>query len=86
MRPLSRADFVPDSADIQAIKRVQAAQQILGQLPEDVFAGRVAPRHSMRRERISEAERRLLDDLAHQINEPAALPSSSSESANGLID
>jgi len=86
MRPLSRTDYVPDRADLQATKRVQAAQQILGQLPEDVFAGRVAPRHSMRRERISEAEQRLLDDLARQINEPAALPGSSAESANGLID
>lgn len=88
MRPLSRADFAPCVADPKAAKRVEAAQKILGQLPEEVYAGRVSPRHSMRRERITEAEQRLLDAVAKQLQEPTALPAPQNDAAatDGLVD
>lgn len=84
MRPLSRADFVPETADAEASKRVQAAQQILGTLPQDIFAARVAPRHSMRRERISDEEQKLLDLIGQQLQEP--MPPSTAEPSAGLVD
>ena len=67
MKSLSRADFLPQCADPDAAKRVQAAQQIFGAIPQDLFAGRVAPRHTMRKERITEAEQKVLDQVASQL-------------------
>ena len=86
MRPLSRTDFMRESQDAQATKRVEAAQKILGQLPEDIYNGRILPRHSMRRERITEAEQKLLDQIGRQLTEPAALPAPEADVTSGLVD
>ncbi len=84
MRRLSRSDFLPETTDQDAPKRVLAARQILGQLPEDVFSGRASPRHSMRRERITADEQRLLDQVARQVAEPSPVADASADVA-GLV-
>lgn len=70
MRLLSRSDFLP-SADEEARKRIQAAVQIYGEVPRDVFTGKIRPRHSRRRENLSEQELRLLSELSLSAGEPA---------------
>lgn len=47
LKDLSRADFLPGAAS-EATKRVEAATAIFGPVPGDVFAGRIAPRHTRR--------------------------------------
>ncbi len=62
LRKLSRSDYLP-SADEESRKRVQAAVVVYGEVPRDVFTGKSAPRHSRRRERLSDQELRLLSEL-----------------------
>jgi integrating conjugative element protein (TIGR03761 family) len=62
LRTMSRADWLP-TADEEAKKRVQAAVQLFGELPREVFNGALAPRHSRRRLDLSESELRLLDEV-----------------------
>jgi integrating conjugative element protein (TIGR03761 family) len=69
MRQLSRSDFLPDCQDTDAPKRISAAKQILGQLPEAIYTGKTSPRHTMRKERLSAAEQRVLDQVAAQLEE-----------------
>ncbi|MEO8152352.1 MAG: PFL_4669 family integrating conjugative element protein [Rhizobacter sp.] len=70
LRLLSRSDFLP-LADEEARKRINAAVQAYGEVPRDVFTGKVRPRHSRRRERLSEKELRLLSELSLSAD-PAA--------------
>lgn len=63
LRSLSRSDFLP-GANEEARKRVQAATGIFGEVPPAIFTGQVRPRHSRRRADVSEAEMRLLMDVA----------------------
>lgn len=63
LRLLSRSDFLP-GANEEAMKRVEAAVGIFGEVPRQIFTGEVRPRHSRRRADVSEAEMRLLMDVA----------------------
>jgi integrating conjugative element protein (TIGR03761 family) len=63
LRLLSRSDFLPGASE-EARKRVEAAVGIFGEVPQAVFTGVVRPRHSRRRADVSEAEMRLLMDVA----------------------
>lgn len=63
LRLLSRSDFLPGASD-EARKRVEAAVGIFGEVPQPIFTGEVRPRHSRRRADVSEAEMRLLVDVA----------------------
>ncbi len=63
LRDLSRRDFVP-GADEMAGKRVLAVRELFGEVPKEVFTGVIKPRHSRRRVYLSEAELRLLEDVA----------------------
>ncbi|MBT0960218.1 PFL_4669 family integrating conjugative element protein [Denitromonas iodatirespirans] len=67
---LSRRDFVP-GADEMAVKRVQAVLQYFGPVPQEVFTGALAPRHSRRRANLSAEERQLLATVAAQIEAEA---------------
>lgn len=64
MKPLSRADFLPNNTQPDAAKRVEAAQKIFGPMDDEVFSGKKTPRHSMRKERLSAADQRVLDQVA----------------------
>ncbi|KAB2319008.1 TIGR03761 family integrating conjugative element protein [Betaproteobacteria bacterium SCN1] len=63
LRQLSRSDFLPGAND-DARKRVEAAVGIFGEVPQAIFTGEVRPRHSRRRADVSEAEMRLLMEVA----------------------
>lgn len=63
LRLLSRSDFLPGASD-EARKRVEAAVGIFGEVPQPIFTGEVRPRHSRRRADVSEAEMRLLMEVA----------------------
>ena len=85
LRDLSRRDFVP-GADEMAVKRVLALRELFGEVPKDVFIGAVKPRHSRRRVYLSEAELRLLEDVAlaqQPANSPETAPAD--EADEGLL-
>ncbi len=63
LRPLSRADFLPHATG-DAARRVEAVMQIYGAVPADIFTGKLAPRHSKRRVKVSEEELALLQRIA----------------------
>ena len=63
LRPLSRSDFLP-AADELAQQRVRAVVALFGEVPRKVFTGAVAPRHTRRRVKLSEAELRLLEQAS----------------------
>lgn len=67
MRSLSRTDWVP-GADAAAGLRIAAAKQLLGTVPQDVFTGERSPRHSLRRERLSARDRKVLQQIALGLN------------------
>ncbi len=77
--PLSRMDWLP-TADSQAKKRVQAAVAIFGELPREVFNGKVKPRHSRRKLVLTEQELRMLDEVPLTGVDPAL------EAATALLD
>lgn len=60
--PLSRHDFLP-TADADAKKRVQAAVALLGELPREVFTGKIVPRHSKRTIDLPAAELKMLNEV-----------------------
>jgi integrating conjugative element protein (TIGR03761 family) len=69
LRRLSRSDYLP-TADDEGRQRIQAAVAVYGEVPREVFTGKLRPRHSRRRERLSEPELRLLSAL--NLGVPAA--------------
>jgi integrating conjugative element protein (TIGR03761 family) len=69
LRTMSRSDWLPTADDL-AKKRVQAAVEIFGELPREVFSGAVAPRHSRRRLDLSPSELRLLEEVPLAGAEP----------------
>lgn len=71
--PLSRRDYLP-GAEAAARLRVRAAIALFGEVPRPVFTGADAPRHSQRRITLTEAELRLLQQVALNVDEPAAAP------------
>jgi integrating conjugative element protein (TIGR03761 family) len=89
LKDLSRIDFLPGAAP-EAVKRVEAAAGIFGPVPADVFAGRIAPRHSRRRHQLTPQERKLLqqvgDALAQAESADAAATEEEAEhGADGLL-
>ena len=63
LRQLSRSDFLP-GADEAAQRRVRAVVALFGEVPRKIFTGAVAPRHTRRRVKLSEAELRLLEEAS----------------------
>lgn len=86
MKGMKRADFLPQQADESAAKRVAAAKQLLGELPTDVFIGAKTPRHSLRQERLPDAEKRLLMEAAESLNAATAAASKLGQPAGNLIE
>lgn len=66
LKDLSRADFLPGAAS-DCDKRVEAAVAIFGPVPAEVFAGRLTPRHSRRRQQLTPQERRLLQEVSASL-------------------
>jgi len=71
LRELSRADFLP-GANAEGVKRAAAAKAIYGPVPTDIFTGKVVPRHSKRRTKVTEQELALLHAMAESQNDEAA--------------
>lgn len=67
MRGMKRSDFAADVSNPLAQARIESARQVLGLVPEDVFAGKTLPRHSMRRERLSASDLKALEALAVEV-------------------
>jgi integrating conjugative element protein (TIGR03761 family) len=90
LKDLSRADFLPGAAP-EAVKRVEAATAIFGPVPAEVFAGRIAPRHTRRRQHLSAQERKLLQDVSEGLAaadaaaSPVAVDEEAEHGAAGLI-
>lgn len=63
LRLLSRTDYLPEAGD-ESRKRISAAVQLYGEVPRDVFTGKQRPRHSRRRDRLTEQDLRLLSELS----------------------
>jgi len=63
LQHLSRSDYLPGAA-ADAGKRVEAITAIFGQVPPEIFVGKVQPRNSRRRLQLSPQERKLLQDVA----------------------
>jgi len=78
MKTMSRSDFMPQCADPLAAKRVEAARKILGPLDEAIYNGQKSPRHSMRKDRLSNADQRVLDEVAQSL-------SAGSDTPDGLV-
>lgn len=68
LRLLSRSDFLP-GAEALAQQRVRAMVALFGEVPRKVFTGAVAPRHTRRRVKLSEAELRLLEQASLTVAE-----------------
>ena len=68
LRALKRSDFMPQPGDSddssEQAKRVQAVRAVFGTVPADIFSGQRQPRHSLRNERLSAQEMKLLQTLA----------------------
>jgi len=62
LRALSRRDYLP-GADAAARDRVHVVVDLFGEVPRDIFTGAIQPRHTRRRIKVSDAERRLLQDV-----------------------
>ncbi|MBL8482442.1 MAG: TIGR03761 family integrating conjugative element protein [Rhodocyclaceae bacterium] len=80
LKPLSRADFLP-TGDEAARKRIAAAVQIFGEIPQDVLAGTRRPAHS-RAQHVTAQEQALLEALDLAI-EPG--PEESAQQEQGLL-
>jgi len=73
LRALSRSDFLP-GADDAARQRVRAAIALFGEVPRKVFTGAVAPRHTRRRVKLTDAELRLLEQASLKASEDEPQP------------
>jgi integrating conjugative element protein (TIGR03761 family) len=63
---LSRADFLPGAPE-EARKRQEAAAGIFGPVPSQVYSGALAPRHTKRRQKLTEAEQKLLSQVSAEL-------------------
>jgi len=68
VQKLSRSDYLPGAA-AEACKRVEAVTAIFGQVPAEIFVGKVQPRYSRRRLQLSPQERKLLQDVASDLTQ-----------------
>lgn len=64
MRGMKRSDFLPQSVDVAQKKRIDVARDIFGAVPNDIFTGKLSPRHSLRNERLDPKEVRVLQTMA----------------------
>ncbi len=79
LKDLSRADFLPGAAS-EGGQRVEAAAAIFGPVPAEVFAGRIAPRHSRRRQQLTPQEQKLLQEVSASLAKAeAAEPDAATE-------
>lgn len=69
LKGLSRSDFLPTADDL-AKKRVIAIVALLGELPREVFAGQIKPKHSRRKSNVSEQEQKLLNEVPLNVDIP----------------
>lgn len=67
MRELSRVDWLP-TVNEDGRKRREAASKLLGTVPQEVFTGELSPRHTLRNERLSGADRKMLQQIAATLN------------------
>ena len=72
MIELSRLDFNEKGTDSLPAKRVKAAEELFGKVPNDVFTGKTTPRHGFRKMKFTPEEKRLLNELAlkNQSDDP----------------
>lgn len=68
---LSRRDYLP-GADADAGKRIEAAAAIFGPVPAQIYRTELAPRHSRRRQQITEADRKLLRAVSVELEQAEA--------------
>lgn len=66
LQQLARADFVPGAAP-DALKRVEAATAIYGSVPPEIFACRLVPGYSRRRQQLTQQERNLLETVSREL-------------------
>lgn len=72
---LSRADYVlvqtdkTSEAAKAAAARIAAATEIFGPVPAEVFSGAAAPKHSKRRQRLTQHDRALLESVAQHLED-----------------
>lgn len=75
LQHLARSDYLP-GAPADAAKRVEAITAIFGQVPPEIFVGKIQPRNSRRRLQLSPQERKLLQDVAAALAKAEAEPAS----------
>jgi hypothetical protein len=63
---LSRSDYLPGATE-EAVKRVEAAAGIFGAVPAQIYSGELAPRHSRRREQMTDSDRKLLQAVSAEL-------------------
>jgi integrating conjugative element protein (TIGR03761 family) len=85
MRGLKRTDFAATDGSTDEAKRVLAARQIFGMVPTEIFTGQLAPRHTLRSDRITASEMRVLEGLA-QTQSTESAESATAAKAAGLIE
>ncbi|OBV41162.1 PFL_4669 family integrating conjugative element protein [Janthinobacterium psychrotolerans] len=70
LRDLCRADFVPNASG-DAAKRQTDVIQLLGQIPPDVYSGKIQPRHSRRRLNLAPNEKAILAHVSSEMAKQA---------------
>jgi integrating conjugative element protein (TIGR03761 family) len=86
MQPLCRADYT--SQDAEAAKRIAAAKQAFGDVPQLIFTHAQLPRHTLWNQRLTPAERELLERIANsqeQITADVTMKDLSQTTAAGLV-
>ena len=89
MRGIKRSDFLPQSVDAAAKKRIDVARDIFGPVPKEIFTGNKSPRHSLRNERLDKKEIKVLEAISDaQANQDtaAAISQTAQLESAGLID
>lgn len=86
MRGLSRSDFLPQANEL-ALKRIAAAVQLIGVLPQDVFTRALTPRHSLNTERLTGSELAVLQQIALKLgSEPESVKELDGQAVQALVD
>jgi integrating conjugative element protein (TIGR03761 family) len=85
LQKLARSDYLPGAA-AEACKRVEAITALFGQVPPEIFVGKVQPRNSRRRLQLSPQERKLLQDVALSLAEQEQAAAASSSAAEHFAE
>jgi integrating conjugative element protein (TIGR03761 family) len=86
MQPLCRADYAAQDTD--AAKRIAAAKQAFGDVPQPIFTHAQLPRHTLWNQRLSTAEREMLERIANnqeQITTDVTMQDISQITSAGLV-